>query len=87
MTAGIGHNSGGVDAEGLKSFVDRIETLEIQKSDIGDDIKNVYAEAKLTGYDVKIIRILLRERKMSPDERDERDQVLDLYRQALDGLD
>jgi uncharacterized protein (UPF0335 family) len=72
-----------VAADRLKSFVERIEKLEEEKKAIGDDIKDVYSEAKGTGFDVKILRQVIRLRKMDAADRDEQDQLLDVYKHAL----
>jgi uncharacterized protein (UPF0335 family) len=74
---------GGVAADQLKAFVERIERLEEEKSAIADDIKGVYAEAKGNGYDVKILRKVVSLRKKQPHEREEEEAVLDLYLHAL----
>ncbi len=73
----------GFAAEQLKSFVERIERLEEEKQTIQDDIKDVYAEAKGNGFDVKILRQVIRIRKQDKSEREEQEAVLDLYLQAL----
>lgn len=72
-----------VAADQLKSFVERIERLEDEKQTIADDIKDVYAEAKGNGFDVKILRQVIRIRKQSKAEREEMEAILDLYLQAL----
>jgi uncharacterized protein (UPF0335 family) len=68
----------------LRSFVERIERLEEEIKGLTDDKKDVYAEAKGDGYDVKILREVVRLRKQDKDERDERDSLLDLYLHALE---
>lgn len=73
----------GFAADQLKSFVERIERLEEDKANISDDIKDVYAEAKGTGFDVAILRQVIRIRKQDRSEREEAEAVLDLYLQAL----
>lgn len=73
----------GFAAEQLKSFVERIERLEEEKQTIQDDIKDVYAEAKGNGFDVKILRQVIRLRKQDKSEREEQEAVLELYLQAL----
>ena len=78
---------GGIAADRLKSFVERIERLEEEKAGIAGDIKDVYAEAKGTGFDVKIIRQIIRLRKMEQDDRREQEELLDLYKQALGMLE
>ncbi len=67
----------------LKSVVERIERLEEEKKTISDDIKEVYAEAKGNGYDVKVLRMVIRIRKRDADERAEEEAILDLYLQAV----
>lgn len=73
----------GIAANQLKAFVERIERLEEEKKCIADDIKDVYAEAKGNGYDVKIMRKVVTLRKKQPHEREEEEAVLDLYMHAL----
>lgn len=77
----IGHNSnnGGT----LKSFVERIERLEEDKAAVQADIREVYSEAKGSGYEVKVIRKIIRERGLSEQERRERDELMELYKSAL----
>ncbi|GAM03878.1 MULTISPECIES: DUF2312 domain-containing protein [Novosphingobium] len=70
----------------LRLLIERIERLEEEKKGISDDIRDVYNEAKAVGYDVKIMRQIVRLRKMKPDDRREMDMVLETYRSAL-GLD
>lgn len=67
----------------LRLLIERIERLEEEKKGIGDDIKDVYLEAKAVGYDVKIMRQIVRLRKMQPDDRKEMEAILDLYKAAL----
>ena len=71
----------------LKAFVERIERLEEEKKTIADDIKDVYAEAKANGYDVKALRSVVRLRKQDSDERKEHEAILDTYLAALGMLD
>lgn len=73
----------GIAADRLRSLVERIERLEEEKKALGDDIKEVYAEAKGTGFDTKIMRQVIRLRKMDGDDRQEQETLLDLYKQAL----
>ncbi len=82
-TPGAGHNSGPIHIGKLKSFVERIERLEAEKAELASDIREVFAEAKGEGYDTRIIRQVLRERKLSPEELREREEMLDTYRNAL----
>ena len=72
-----------IDASHLKAFLERIEKLEEEKRAIADDIKDVYAEAKGTGYDVKILRKIVSIRRQDRDKRREEEEILDLYMSAL----
>lgn len=74
---------GGVAVDQLKSIIARIEKLEEEKAAISDDIKDVFAEAKGNGFDVKAIRQILKIRKMDAQEREEEETVLDTYLRAL----
>jgi len=74
---------GGVAADQLRSFVERIERLEEEKQSIADDIKDVYGEAKGTGFDTKVLRQIIRLRKQDAAERQEQEALLDLYMHAL----
>ena len=67
----------------LKAIVERIERLEEEKKATSDDIRDVYAEAKGTGYDVKAMRAVVRLRKQDKDERVEYEAVLETYMHAL----
>ncbi|MDT8759890.1 DUF2312 domain-containing protein [Sphingomonas psychrotolerans] len=75
--------SDSISAEQLRLFIERIERLEEEKKGIADDIKDVYAEAKSTGFDVKTMRSIVRLRKMEKHHRDEADALLETYRNAL----
>ncbi len=74
---------GGVAADQLRAFIERIERLEEEKTVIADDIKDVYAEAKGNGFDAAILRKVVALRKKQPHEREEEEAVLDLYMHAL----
>jgi uncharacterized protein (UPF0335 family) len=67
----------------LKAFVERIERLEEEKKALTDDIRDVYAEAKATGFDTKALRTVVRLRKQDADERKEQEAILETYLQAL----
>lgn len=67
----------------LKAFVERIERLEEEKKTIADDIREVYAEAKANGFDVKALRTVVRMRKEDADERKEQEMILETYLHAL----
>ncbi|MGD9816239.1 MAG: DUF2312 domain-containing protein [Hyphomonadaceae bacterium] len=69
--------------EKLRQLVARIERLEEEKKSIADDIKETYAEAKSTGLDAKVLRQVIRIRKQDRQEREEQEQVRDLYLHAL----
>lgn len=73
----------GVAKEQLKAFIERIERLDDEKQTIADDIKLVYAEAKGSGFDTKVMRKIVRLRKKSKAERDEEQELLDMYLFAL----
>ena len=75
--------SGGVAKEQLRAFVERIERLEEEKKAITDDIKDVFAEAKANGFDIKTMRTIVRLRKQDSNERAEQEALLDLYMHAL----
>ena len=68
----------------LKAFVERVERLEEEKKAIGDDIRDVYAEAKASGFDVKALRTIVRLRKQDADERREQEAILETYLHALE---
>src|SRR6516165_1838479 len=67
----------------LKAFVERIERLEEEKKAIADDVRDVYAEAKANGYDVKALRKVVRMRKQDVNERKEQEAILETYLHAL----
>lgn len=79
--------AGGVAGEQLRSFVERIERLEEEKKGIAEDIKEVYAGAKAVGFDVKILRQVIRVRKMDQADRQEQEALLDVYLHAIEGGD
>jgi uncharacterized protein (UPF0335 family) len=70
----------------LKAFVERVERLEEEKKTIADDIRDVYAEAKANGFDIKALRAIVRLRKQDVDERREHEAILETYMHALDML-
>ncbi len=73
-----------ISKERLRSFVERIEQLEDEKKALLDDIREVYSEAKSNGFDIKVMRQIVRLRKMSEDDRDEMEEVLTIYKHALE---
>ncbi|MFD2233177.1 DUF2312 domain-containing protein [Phaeospirillum tilakii] len=74
---------GGIAADALRQFVDRIERLEEEKKALSDDIKDVYAQAKSQGFDIKILRKIISLRKKDRQEREEEEEILALYLAAL----
>jgi uncharacterized protein (UPF0335 family) len=72
-----------VAAGQLRSIIERIERLEEDKKQVSEDIKDVYAEAKGTGFDTKALRSIVRLRKKEASEREEEEAILDLYKAAL----
>lgn len=74
---------GGIAAEQLRSYIERIERLEEEKAAIAADIREVYAQAKGQGFDPRIMRRVLRERKMDAADREEQELLLDTYKRAL----
>ena len=72
-----------VAAGQLRAFIERIERLEEEKKTISDDIKEVFSEAKGTGFDTKAMRVILRDRKKDQAERSEFETIVDLYKAAL----
>lgn len=79
------HNKrvGGVAVDQLKSIISRVENLEESKAALSADIRDVFAEAKGNGFDVKAIRKILAIRKLEPAEREEAETILDTYMHAL----
>lgn len=75
---------GGIDSSRLRSIVERVEHLESERDGILSDIRDVMAEAKSAGYDVKAIRAVIKLRKMNAADRDEQELLLETYRKALD---
>ncbi len=72
-----------IDAGHLKAFIERIERLEEEKRALAEDIKDVYAEAKGVGYDVKIMRKIVSLRRQDSHKRKEEEEILDIYLSAL----
>jgi uncharacterized protein (UPF0335 family) len=75
--------TGGIAADRLRSLVERIERLEEERKALANDIKDIYAEAKSAGFDVKVLRQVIRLRKQEPAEIEEQETLLDLYKRAL----
>lgn len=77
-------NFAGVSGNQLRQFIERLEYLEEQKAAVAGDIREVFAEAKTVGFDVKVIRKILKLRKMDKDELREQEEMLSIYLQALE---
>ena len=75
---------GGIAVDRLRSLVERIEQLEEEKKAIQSDIRDIFAEAKSAGFDVKAMRTVIKLRKMNAADRDEQEIVVETYRKALD---
>lgn len=79
----ISVEAGGIAPDRLRSIVDRIERLEEERRAIADNIKDIYAEAKSAGFEPKVVRALISLRRKEPQEVEEQETLLDLYRRAL----
>ncbi len=88
----VGHNSGetsdaaaqgNIAADRLRSIIERIERLEEERKALSSDIRDIFAEAKSAGFDVKVLRQLIRIRKQEPADVEEQETLLDVYRRAL----
>lgn len=83
-----GHNSndpavGGIAADRLRSIIERVERLEEERKALSGDIKDIFTEAKSAGFDVKVLRQIIRIRKQEPAEVEEQETLLDIYRRAI----
>jgi len=74
---------GGIAVDRLRSIIERVERLEEERKALADDIKDIFAEAKSAGFEVKVIRQIIRIRKQEPADVEELETLLDLYRRAL----
>ena len=74
---------GGIAADRLRSFIERVERLEGERKALVADIKDIFAEAKSAGFDVKVIKAIITIRKQEPAEVEEQETLLDIYRRAL----
>lgn len=75
---------GGIAVDRLRSLIERIERLEEEKAALGSDIRDIFAEGKSAGFDVKIMRTIIKLRKMNAADRDEQETLLETYKKALD---
>ncbi len=76
-------NVGGVAGDALKQYIEKIERLEREKAEVSEQIREVFAEAKGNGFEPKVIRQIVKERKMDQDELDEQETLLIMYKRAL----
>jgi len=84
MSAQMGDNSGdGLAADRLRSLIERIERLEEERKGLGSDVKDLFTKSKSAGFDVKVMKRLIKLRRIPAAEADEQDALLDVYRQAL----
>ena len=82
-TAAAKAKVGGIAVDRLRSLIERIERLEEERKALGADIKDIYGEAKSAGFDVKVLRAIIRIRKQEPADVEEQETLLDVYRRAL----
>ncbi|GBR43089.1 MULTISPECIES: DUF2312 domain-containing protein [Gluconobacter] len=78
-----GAATGGIAADRLRSIIERVERLEEERKALAGDIKDIFSEAKSAGFDVKVIKQIIRLRKQEPAEVEEQETLLDIYRRAL----
>lgn len=76
-------NTGGIAADRLRSIVERVERLEEERKALSGDIKDIFTEAKSSGFDVKVLKQIIRLRKQEPADVEEQETLLDIYRKAL----
>lgn len=75
---------GGIAKDRLRSLIERVERLEEEKSALSRDIRDIFVEAKSAGFDVKIMREIIKLRRMNAADRDEQEYLLELYKKAID---
>ncbi len=76
-------DAGGIAGDRLRQLIDKIERLEDEKREVGEQVKEVFAEAKGEGFDVKVLRQVLKLRRMKPHDRTEQEELLELYKVAI----
>jgi len=76
-------NYGGISGDQLRQYIGRIEQLEAERKDVAEAVRDAYAEAKVNGFDPKVMRQLIRIRKLNPMERSEQEEVLEIYKHAM----
>lgn len=74
---------GGIAGDRLRSIIERVERLEEERKGLGSDIKDIFQECKSAGFDVAIVKTIIRQRKLEPAEVEEHETLLDVYRRAL----
>lgn len=74
---------GGIDAPSLKQYIERIERLEAEKEETAQHIRDLFAQAKSSGFNPKIMKMILKERKLDDNDREETEALFDLYKKAL----
>ncbi|MDG2285093.1 MAG: DUF2312 domain-containing protein [Alphaproteobacteria bacterium] len=74
---------GGIAGDQLRSYIERIERLEEEKAAMAADIREIYSESKGNGFDVKIMRQIIRLRKLDREDRQEQEELLQLYQHAI----
>ncbi|WP_081562735.1 DUF2312 domain-containing protein [Parasaccharibacter apium] len=84
MSETEGATVGGIAVDRLRSIIDRVERLEEERKALGADIRDVFQEAKSAGFDVKVVKQILKLRKQEPAEIEEQETLLDIYRRALE---
>jgi uncharacterized protein (UPF0335 family) len=75
--------AGGIAGDRLRQLIDKIERLEDERREVGDQVKEVMAEAKGEGFDIKVLRQILKLRRMKPHDRTEQEELLELYKAAI----
>ncbi len=83
IESGSGPDVGGIAADRLRSIIERVERLEEERKALAGDVKNIYAEAKGAGFDVKVLRRVISLRKVEARERAETDELMTLYMHAI----
>jgi uncharacterized protein (UPF0335 family) len=76
-------DTAGIAGDRLRSFIERVERLEEDRTNLNADIREVYSEAKSAGFDAKTMRQIVRLRKLEPNERQEQEHLLEVYRNAV----
>ncbi|MCX5619396.1 MULTISPECIES: DUF2312 domain-containing protein [Bombella] len=75
--------TGGIAVDRLRSIIERVERLEEERKALGADIRDIFTEAKSAGFDVKVVKQIIKLRKQEPAEVEEQETLLDIYRRAL----